>query len=224
MLHNTNVVILPAALSDSEEGLKAQVKKISPLSDNLHIDYSDGVFVANKTVAWQLLMDLPEYYLAKNFYLHLMCQQPLAIAKTALRQGFAEITLHVEAINNGDLAEIKLLKQEGAVGLAIKLETPLSKITPYLQLIDSITVMTIEAGGQGREFQKIGLQKIIDLRKMGYKGTIIADGGINETTTKETIAAGANKLVVGSALTQSQNPQETYRRLLSQIDISTLNS
>lgn len=219
-----NATILPAALSDNEEELKAQIEKISPLSDNLHIDYIDGVFVANKTVDWQLLLDLPGYYHEKKFYLHLMCQHPLAIAKAALRQGFTEVTLQVEAINNDDLAEIKLLQQEGAVGLAIKLKTPIAKITPYFGLIDSITVMTIEAGGQGRKFQKIGLQKIIDLRKMGYKGIIIADGGINETTIKETIAAGANKLVVGSALVKSNNPQETYNRLLSQIDIVTRNS
>lgn len=217
-MQKTDIVILPAALSDSEEELKKQIEKISPLSDNLHIDYSDGVFVANKTVDWRLLLDLPEYHLDKNFYLHLMCQQPLAIAKAALRQGFAEVTLHLEAINSGDLPEIKLLKQEGAVGLAIKLETPQAKITPYLQLIDSITVMTVEAGGQGREFKKVGWQKIIDLRKMGYKGIIIADGGINETTIKKVITAGANKLVVGSALTQSRDPQATFSRLLSQID------
>lgn len=218
MLHNTNVVILPAALSDNEEELKAQIEKISPLSEDLHVDYSDGAFVASKTVDWQLLLDLPEYYFNNNFYLHLMCQRPLAIAKTALRQGFAGVTLHVEAVNNSDLAEIKLLGQYGAVGLAIKIGTPLAKIAPYIKLVDSITVMTIEAGGQGREFQKNGLENIKGLRVQGYKGTIIADGGINETTIEETIAAGADKLVVGSALVKSDNPQETFIRLLAQIE------
>lgn len=212
-----NITILPAALSNSEEELKCQIEKITPLSDNLHLDYADGIFVDNKTVDWQLLLNLPERYRGKNIDLHLMCQEPLAIAREALLKGFKDVSLHVETISEKDIDEIKVLKGIGKVGLAVKLETPIENLTPYLVIIDSVTIMTIEAGGQGREFKKTGLEKIKSLRVQGYKGIIVADGGVNLATVKEVVEAGANKLVVGSALTQAEDPKKVYNRLLELI-------
>src|SRR3989338_8851343 len=213
------VKILPAALSDSEEELKEQIEKISPLSANFHLDYADGKFVDNKTVDWQYLLDLPEYYHDKNIYLHLMCREPLSIARAALTRGFYEVTLHIEALNKEDIGAIKELKRIGNTGLAIKLETQISVLMPYLELSDQVTVMTIESGGQGRKFRREGLEIIRELKKIGYTGDIIADGSINKDTITSVVEVGANTLVVGSALTQAEDPQEVYNELQEKINL-----
>lgn len=216
-----NIVIIPAALSDSEEELKKQIEKISPLSPNFHLDYCDGEFVDNQTVDWQYLMDLPEYYPDKYIYLHLMCQEPLSIARAALTRGFYGVTLHIEALGEGDIDEIKELKKLGKIGLALKLETPVSALAPYSELVDSMTVMTIKSGGQGRKFHKDGLEKIKELKKMGYTGDIIADGSINKETITSVVKAGANTLVVGSALTQAEDPKKVYDEMQERINLIT---
>ena len=211
------LIILPAVLSDNEDELKKQIEKVSPLSKNLHLDYADGIFVDNKTVDWQFILDLPEHYHNKNIYLHLMCQEPIAIAKEALLKGFQEVSIHIETLKENDIEAIKELKELGKIGLALKLETPISKVAPYLDIADSITIMTVEAGGQSRAFQREGLEKIKSLRVQGYKGIIVADGGMNENTIADVVEAGANRLVVGSALTQAQDPKKVYNRLLELI-------
>jgi len=55
------------------------------------------------------------------------------------------------------------------------------------------------------------MPKIRALREMGYQGQIMVDGGINAETAKEAVAAGADALVMGTALLKAADPAAVVR-------------
>ena len=71
--------------------------------------------------------------------------------------------------------------------------------------------MTVEPGFGGQKFMADMMPKIRALREMGYAGQIMVDGGINADTAREAVAAGADALVMGTALLRAQEPAQVVR-------------
>ena len=114
------------------------------------------------------------------------------------------ITFHYE-IDEDINKIISKIKNKGIkCGLAIKPKTAWSEILPYLDLIDQVTIMTVEPGFGGQKFMRDQVDKIknisdhIKLNKMNVEVEI--DGGINFETGKTCVEAGADILVAGSFL------------------------
>ena len=88
-------------------------------------------------------------------------------------------------------------------GLAISPGTPLSAVTPFLESVDLLLVMTVKPGFGGQKFMREELEKVRKLRRLvdknGGRVDVQVDGGVNFETAPEAIAAGANILVAGTA-------------------------
>ena len=98
-----------------------------------------------------------------------------------------------------------MIKDKGKkVSISVKPNTPIETVYPYLEDCDMILVMTVEPGYGGQSLIPFCLDKVKALReeitKRGLDIDIQVDGGINEKTAKQAIAAGANVLVAGSAV------------------------
>ncbi|MBE8863423.1 allulose-6-phosphate 3-epimerase, partial [Enterococcus faecium] len=80
-------------------------------------------------------------------------------------------------------------------------ETPIEAIFPYIELVDKITIMTIDPGFAGQRFIESTLDKIVDLRQLreekGYKYVIEMDGSSNRKSFKRIDAAGPDVYIVG---------------------------
>ena len=74
-----------------------------------------------------------------------------------------------------------------------------------------VLVMTVEPGFGGQKFRADMMPKIRARREMGYAGQIRVDGGINADTAREAVAAGADALVMGTALLRAQEPAQVVR-------------
>ncbi|KKS62236.1 MAG: Ribulose-phosphate 3-epimerase [Candidatus Collierbacteria bacterium GW2011_GWE2_42_48] len=100
-------------------------------------------------------------------------------------------------------------------GLAFDLDTPLTGLDEWVNLVDSILLLSVKAGAQGQEFNDAVLEKIKKVRKLSPSVTIIIDGGLNEETIKKCLEAGGEKMefAVGSEILTADNPVEVYRRL-----------
>ena len=96
------------------------------------------------------------------------------------------------------LAAIKNQGQEA--GIALNPETPIEKVKPFLDQADAILLLSVNPGRQGQEFIPEVLTKIKNLKAVNSKIKIEADGGINLTNIKQVAEAGADYLVVGSAI------------------------
>lgn len=213
-----NTKIIPAVLATSQQELQSQLATVTPLTKEIYIDYADGKFADGKTLDWQELIDIPQGYLENKFSLHIMAQNPLPIAIQASDSGYKIITLHIEAISENDIHDLDELAMGPQVFLAVKPDTKVEKLEPFFDIISGITIMTVVLGAQGRGFIAKALSKIKEIQELGFLGEIEVDGGINLETIDEVISAGAQRLVVGSALTKAKNPRDALNKLTERIN------
>ena len=90
-------------------------------------------------------------------------------------------------------------------GVSINPDTPLSTITPYLDYIDYVLIMTVNPGFGGQKFIESALSKVSELRAHRPELDIAVDGGINAETAAKAVKAGVNVLVAGSYIFHADN-------------------
>ncbi len=84
-----------------------------------------------------------------------------------------------------------------------------------LSELDMVLIMTVNPGYGGQKFIPQMLNKITRLKQMIEKQNLTVDiqvdGGINSTTARQVVAAGATILVAGSAIYQAPNIEQAIR-------------
>lgn len=194
------VKISPSILSTDFGKLNQEIKEIESYSDILHVDVMDGHFVPNITMGPAIVKNIKTKL---PIACHLMISDPVKYAPDFSKY-CDMISFHAELFGNtaklkNAIKKIKALKVK--VGLVLNPDKPLSIITPVLDMSDYILIMSVYAGFPGQKFIPDVLKKIKDLRtKHNYKKDISIDGGINKKTIKKAVDAGANVIVVGSAI------------------------
>lgn len=110
----------------------------------------------------------------------------------------------------------------GEVALAIDKQTPLDAIKLNLENLDSLLVMTIQAGFSGQKFEESLLSKVKEARAKNEYLPIEVDGGINDETIDIAAAAGANRFVATSFLFGFETPEEQYKLLREKLQQLTI--
>jgi ribulose-phosphate 3-epimerase len=135
---------------------------------------------------------------------HLMITSPSRYALQFAKSGANIVVFHVEAETPENIrATLRNIRNLGArAGLSVKPGTPAEALSPYIDTLDIVLVMTVEPGFGGQKFIGAMLPKISELRRVienrNNKCELEVDGGINLETAKLCINAGANVLVAGS--------------------------
>lgn len=185
--------------------------------DWVHFDVMDGVFVDQITYGSPVLKTVRS---STDMFLdvHMMVEDPTKQIKLFADAGADLITIHVESYCN--VSEVlKDIKNRGKkAALALKPQTPIEAVYPYLHLCDMVLIMTVEPGYGGQEFIPETIDKIKALRRvtdnLGMKDfDIQVDGGINAKTAEVVKKAGANVLAVGTTLFKSDNMKATCDEL-----------
>ena len=214
-----NIQLSPSILAANFTRLYEEIESVHSLgAQMLHIDVMDGHFVPNISIGVPVVQSIRK---ATDMFLdcHLMIDKPTRYIEAFCKAGADMIMIHQEA----DTAEQidKTLDQIHALGvkagLSIKPNTPANVLLPYLSKLDMILIMTVEPGFGGQSFMYHQLEKISTVREMidTHKPDCLlqVDGGINEETAKLCIHAGANVLVAGSAIFQSDDRKQTMQAL-----------
>jgi ribulose-phosphate 3-epimerase len=135
---------------------------------------------------------------------HLMVQQPAKFTASFIAKGADLVIVHHEALQDARpvLAEIK--KHGKKAGLAIKPDTAVEALIPYLALIDQALCMTVFPGFGGQKFLPESPVRIARLRQLIVQHNphcdLEVDGGIDATTAPLAASAGANVFVVGTGI------------------------
>ena len=189
------IKIAPSILSADFGRLNEDIKEVEAAADLIHVDVMDGHFVPNITIGAPVVRKIDSVL---PLDCHLMIQHPKDYIEDFAKAGANIITIHEEA--EGDLKEIiQQIKDAGCkAGVSIKPKTPLSVIEELLPEMDMLLIMSVEPGFGGQSFMPGVLDKAREARKKYPEMDIEIDGGINEETAKEAIAAGCNILVAGS--------------------------
>jgi ribulose-phosphate 3-epimerase len=177
-----------------------KLKLVTPYLDNIQIDFSDGTYVSKLSITdAALLKKIISIYPKHIFEAHLMVASPAKYIKPFTDAGFKRLIAHVECNDPRiflDEAEFESVE----VGMAIDAATEIEVIEPFLEEIDFVLVMTAEAGASGQSFMPETVEKIRTIRENLPDLPIEVDCGINATTAKIVIDAGATRLAVTSAI------------------------
>lgn len=215
----TNITIAASVLTANYLSLKDDLINLQQAGINwIHFDVMDHHFVPNLSFGPKILSDICQFSPNFNLDCHLMVKITTAkvhdYLKPFMLPQVKNITLHYEALTSKQLTEFLMWKKPGfKKGLAINPETAISKIYHHLPHLDTILIMSVKPGAGGQTFIANSTNKIKLLVKHIANNfpnlTIAIDGGINELTGHACINAGANYLVVGSYLLNSNNSIKT---------------
>jgi len=215
-----DVRITPSILNADFAHLDSEIAKIAGVSDFIHLDIMDNVFVPNMTFDFQAATEI-----IKSCPIpvdsHLMVVDVDLIAIQYAEAGSASVTIHVEAATD-IRSTLKEIKSHGArASIALKPNTPIHEYSQYLDLIDMVLIMTVEPGFGGQKFMENMMDKIRDTRKLigGRPIWLQVDGGISLATIDIAREAGADTFVAGSAVFNADDPAEMVEQLRSQASL-----
>ena len=204
---NREIRITPSILNADFSQLDQEIKRIADVSDLLHLDVMDDVFVPNFTFDFEAASAIiKSSVLAVDA--HLMVADVDEIAVQYAEIGCASVTIHAEA--TADIPQtLKNIRKAGArSSLGIK---PNTDITDYESLIDDVDmflIMTVEPGFGGQSFMESMMDKVRRTREIiGNRPIWLqVDGGRSIKTIEMELEAGADTFVWGSAVFNAPDP------------------
>ena len=184
--------------------LGEEVKKAKDAgADMIHVDVMDGHFVPNITMgplvvkALKKCTDLP-------LDVHLMIEHPEKYIKQFAEAGSDIISFHTESVSSPDKAVEEIIRYGAAPAIAVNPDSRFSAPESVIKKIKMVLFMSVFPGFEGQKFMPEVLPKISEFRKMscdmGLDIDIEVDGGVNASTARQVLDAGANVLVAGSAI------------------------
>ena len=218
MHSNHEIRITPSILNADRSDLSNEIARIARVSDFIHLDVMDNIFVPNFTfdfdAAKEIITQSPV-----PIDSHLMVDHVDEIAMSYAQAGSASVTIHVEAVK--DLrTTVKGIRAAGArASIAFKPGTSLDQYAPFLDEIDMILIMTVEPGFGGQAFMEEMLPKIRQARTLiGDRPIWLqVDGGISLKTIERAAEAGADTFVAGSAVFSAENPEMMVQALREKV-------
>lgn len=204
-----DIKISPSMLASDYANLETELKKCeNGGADLIHLDVMDGHFVPNISIGAPVIKAM-KAVCSVPFDVHLMISEPLKYIDDFADAGADIITFHTECDSDTEKTIDKILASGCKAALAVKPNTPVEEVYPYLDRLSMVLIMTVEPGFGGQSFMESTMPKIVKLREKCPELDIQVDGGINTETVKIAGRAGANVFVAGSAVFKSDNPSET---------------
>ena len=189
--------------------------------DCLHLDIMDNHFVPNLTFGPGQVGMLRKYA-DIEFDAHLMVLAPESLIPAFASAGADSLTVHLEACTHLHRI-LQMIREQGMkAGAAVNPSTPVELLAPMLPFLDRVLVMTVNPGFGGQKAILPMLKKVEWLRqekqREGLDYQIQVDGGVDRENVRQFLAAGAESLVIGSALFQPGKTADNikaFRQLIS---------
>jgi ribulose-phosphate 3-epimerase len=213
-----DIRITPSILNADRENLKEEIARIADVSDLIHLDIMDNIFVPNFTFDFDKAKEIINVT-SIPVDSHLMVSDVDDIAIAYAEAGSASVTFHVEAVKDlrGTARGIRAAGARAA--LAFKPDTEIESYSQYLDAVDMFLIMTVEPGFGGQSFIDEMLPKIRRTRALiGDRPIWLqVDGGISLETIERAAEAGADTFVAGSAVFRADDPAAMVQALRDRV-------
>ena len=210
-------IIAPSILAADFNKL-AEVIEMIDRSDAgyIHCDVMDGVFVPNISFGIPIIEHVKKVA-QKPLDVHLMIVNPDDLIEAFAKAGASIITVHYEACTHLHRT-IQLIKSTGAkASVCLNPHTPVAVLEDIIADLDMVLLMSVNPGFGGQKFIENSYKKVRQLKELIQRNNldclIEVDGGINFETGKKLFENGADVLVAGSFVFNSNSPTETIRQL-----------
>jgi len=210
-------IIAPSILSADFNNLGNDIEMINRSEAGfIHFDVMDGVFVPNISFGIPVIEHVNKIA-RKPLDVHLMIVNPDALIGSFVKAGASIITVHYEACTHlhRTVQHIKNLGVKASV--CLNPHTPVASLEDVITELDMVLLMSVNPGFGGQVFIENTYKKVRQLKSQVEKSNpdclIEVDGGVNYETGKRLFDVGADVLVAGSFVFNSNNPEETIRNL-----------
>lgn len=204
------MLVSPSVLSADFGNLDRDIEMLNRSNaDMIHLDVMDGVFVPNISFGFPVI-DAIARRATKPLDVHLMIVNPQNYVSRVRDTGARLMNVHQEACVHLDRT-IHAIKDAGMkAAVTLNPSTPVAMLEDVIAELDMVLLMSVNPGFGGQKFIGNTIRKIERLKALiaqtGSKALIEIDGGVNEVTGRELAAAGADILVAGSYIFNSDDP------------------
>lgn len=169
--------------------------------DRFHFDFMDGHYVPNLALSPDHIRALRPYS-DLPFDVHLELSNPEEIIARLPWEGVSTLILQADTLARPSAAFESVRSRGMRVGFAVNPEQPLAPLRTWLAEIDQFLVLGVQPGFGGQPMHPATIDRVREIKNMAgdLPLEIAVDGGINTTNAAELIAAGADVLVVGTAI------------------------
>ncbi len=211
------VKIAPSILSADFSKLGEEIKAVEEAgADWIHVDVMDGKFVPNITVG-PLVVEAIRPITKLPLDVHLMIEDADKYIDDFAKAGADIISVHVEACPHLHRT-IQLIKNAGKkAGVVLNPGTTIFCLDEIIEDVDMILLMSVNPGFGGQTFIQQVLGKIQLLRstldESGVEMDLQVDGGVKPENAAIVKKAGANVIVAGSAIFESDDYKKAIQAL-----------
>jgi len=201
--------ITPSILNANFSKLDQEIESIAGVSDLIHLDVMDDVFVPNFTFDFESASKIIANS-SLGIDAHLMVANVDEIAIQYAEIGCASVTIHAEATTDIPTTLRNIRRAGARASLGIKPNTDISQYADLIDDVDMFLIMTVEPGFGGQKFMENMMEKVRRTRKIiGDRPIWLqVDGGISMSTIQIALEAGADTFVVGSAVFNAPDPAQ----------------
>ena len=208
-------ILSPSILSADFTKLGEEIETIDNAgAEYIHVDVMDGMFVPSISYGMPVIKSIRKST-GKVFDVHLMIENPDNYIKDFVDAGSDLIVVHVEACKHLHRTIQNIKSHNVKAGVALNPATPIESIKHVLEDVDMILIMTVNPGFGGQSFIEGMIEKIKELKSIidekNLNVDIQVDGGIKPSNIDKVVKAGANVIVAGSAIFNSDDINETVK-------------
>jgi ribulose-phosphate 3-epimerase len=217
-----DVKIAPSILSADFGRIVEQIGQVERNGASyVHLDVMDGVFVPNITWGPKVIADLRKRT-KLVFDCHLMIVDPERYVDRFREAGAEIITFHLEATTHAQRLLGHIRSIGAKAGISICPQTPVAMLEDLAGDFDWVLIMSVNPGFGGQRFIPHALEKIREARELRERShakfEIEVDGGISLENVRSVAAAGADVVVIGSAIFDTPDCGRTTKQFRELLD------
>lgn len=211
--------VTPAILPKDFDEIIDKLNTLEYLVPRVQIDLCDGEFGLVKTWLPEGGENLPDDY---DYEFDVMLNDWKPYVMNAIDMGASRIVAHVDNFSEGDAVElIEILEHTGtALGVCVSNDVPIEDHINFIKFFEErydnvfVQVMGIRnIGAQGQDFDESVIERIEKIREDCGNLSIQVDGSMNDMTAEKVKEAGADTVVSGMYIFESDDISEAINTL-----------